>query len=778
MRLLSRVLFREILVSSLLGAALFTFVVFMQRAGPLFQILVRNSGPPSTVAYLFALVLPQALPYSVPLGVLVGTLISLSRMSSDGEMVAMRAAGMSGRRVAWPVLACAALGMCVTAAASLWLAPRAVRERYRVLNEMIAGQLTAEVQPGVFQEQFPDHVLHVAEMVPGPPARWRRVFLADITPPDKLPPGAGERGDSPRVTVAPEALAVPDVPLNRVQLSLTKGAMYEVGQDPSENSITNFDPGDIALEARRPGEVRASRPTLEMDTLPLVGLAYAPAGDDLQALEARLELHQRLALPLACVLLALAGIPFGITSRRAGKSSAIVLTVGLAFVYYLGLISLISMARQGSLPAELAVWLPNLTLAALGIAMLVRLEAPGERDWIARALAWVGGTPRPSIPGVLDRFRPGIPAARFRVLPQVADAYILGSFLFYFALLLASFVGMTHVFTFFELLSDIIKNRVPLERVASYHLFLTPRFVYDLAPVAVLTAVLVVFGVLTKNNEITAFKACGISVFRLTAPVLVAAVFLSGGLFAFDHYWVPEADRIQDQIRAEIKGRPAQTFLSPNRRWISGLNNRVYYYKYFDQSENTMLGVNIYDIDWSAARLRRHISAERARWEPGLKTWVFQNGWRRSGANLREFDNFAGDLRSFPDLEEPPEYFVKEVKQSRQMNFQELRAYIGELQQSGFDTVALQVQYHKKFSVPLFALILAMVSIPFAFQAGNRGAMAGVGMSLAIFMSYWAVGQLFEQIGNLSQLPAPVAAWSPDAVFSLAGMYLMARIRT
>src|SRR5437660_6230402 len=163
MRLLSRVLFREVFVSALLGGILFTFIVFMRRAGPLFAFLVGNAGHGSTVAYLFALVLPQALPYSIPLGMLVGTLLTLSRMSNDGEITAMRAAGISGRRVAWPILTCGALAMSVTAASSLWIAPWAVRELYRVTNELIGGQLTAEVQPRVFQEQFPNHILRVAD---------------------------------------------------------------------------------------------------------------------------------------------------------------------------------------------------------------------------------------------------------------------------------------------------------------------------------------------------------------------------------------------------------------------------------------------------------------------------------------------------------------------------------------------------------------------------------------------------------------------------------------
>jgi lipopolysaccharide export LptBFGC system permease protein LptF len=112
------------------------------------------------------------------------------------------------------------------------------------------------------------------------------------------------------------------------------------------------------------------------------------------------------------------------------------------------------------------------------------------------------------------------------------------------------------------------------------------------------------------------------------------------------------------------------------------------------------------------------------------------------------------------------------------MNFKELAQYIGELKTSGLDTIPLQVQYYKKFAVPLFALIMAILSIPFAFIAGNRGAMTGVGISLGVAIAYWTVGTLFEQIGDLNQLPAVMAAWSPDIIFSLAGLYLMARMKT
>src|SRR5579864_5549564 len=210
MRLLSRTIFREILTTSLIGSVLFTFVIFLRDAQKLFEFLVRNSGSPSTIAYLFALVLPQALPYTIPLSVLVGTLLTLSRMSTDGEITAMRAAGVPGRRVVPAIFFFGVCGMLVTATATLWLTPWSIRESFRVKNEVLARQLTAEVEPRVFEEQFPNWILYVNDIVTGPNPRWRRIFMADVTTPEERKPGAADRGDSPRIMLAAEALAAED----------------------------------------------------------------------------------------------------------------------------------------------------------------------------------------------------------------------------------------------------------------------------------------------------------------------------------------------------------------------------------------------------------------------------------------------------------------------------------------------------------------------------------------------------------------------------------------
>src|SRR5436305_13470456 len=132
----------------------------------------------------------------------------------------------------------------------------------------------------------------------------------------------------------------------------------------------------------------------------------------------------------------------------------------------------------------------------------------------------------------------------------------------------------------------------------------------------------------------------------------------------------------------------------------------------------------------------------------------------------------------FRELDERPDYFLQEVLQDQQMNFQQLAAYIRDLQRTGIDTITLQVRFYRKFAVPLFALVMALISVPFAFLVGNRGAMAGVGISFGIAIAYWATSSISEQLGNVALLPAAAAAWAPDAVFALAGFYFFARMRT
>ncbi|MEO7653783.1 MAG: LptF/LptG family permease, partial [Bryobacteraceae bacterium] len=667
--ILGRYIFREILSSALLGIVLSTFVVFLQKIGQLFELLLRSSAKASTVGYLFLLVLPHVLALTIPFGVLVGILIGLGRMSSDGEITAMRAAGVSSRKVVAPVLVFAFLAMVVAAAASVWLKPWAIRETYRVANKLAAEQLTADIQPRIFEEQIPNKILYVGNVKAGPsgqPVQWQNVFIADLTAPEDRKSGLRERADGPLVTVARQVIATPDPVNNRIQLSLRDATTHEVTKEGVAND-SSFPRGEQALPANPPSEGHAKE-FQEMDTNDLPYHArHSP-----NWIEARIELYTRLSLPLACIALALAGIPLGASSRKAGRSGGYVTAVFLAFFcYHLAFITLSGLARQRTLPVEIALWLPNFGFFVSGIVLLARMERPGERDLVGSVKRWFGNLFR-NVTAKIEARPPQTGERRFPLMPQLVDTYILSQFFFYFGLLLASFVLMTHIYTFFELLSDIVKTKTPMARVLTYLFFLTPKLIYDTLPLAVLVSVLVTFGVMTKYNEVTAFKASGVSLYRLAAPVILASMLFSVGLFAFDYYYVPEANKKQDAIRNEIKGRPVQTYLRPDRKWIFGTGPRIYYYKHFDVAENVMVGVIVYELEPETFKLMRQISAERAQWQPSMGKWIFQNGWRRdiAGKPGTRFEQF--EATTFAELNEPPDWFLKEAIQDKQMNFWQL----------------------------------------------------------------------------------------------------------
>ncbi len=774
MKILHRYVFREILVSSFLATALATFVIFLRFVSPLIELLVRSGDVPIFLE-LCVLALPPVLLLSIPFGVLVGILVGLGRMSGDNELIAMRSGGVSSRVVVPPVVFFATLAMLVSGLCGVWLNPLALRAQYKLRNKVAAAQVTADVVPQVFQEQFTNDntVLYVNDVLSGVgPTVWRGVFIADLTPPAERKNGLKNQPIGPKVTLAREAIAVPDPVNHRIQLTMLDQSVHEAPYH------TRAPRAATALTQNEQQQQKA-KPYKEMFTRELVKyLKSVPKGSQ-ENIDARVELHGRFALPVACLMLALVGIPLGSSSRRGGRSAGYVWAILIAFFcYYLAYASLTNTAsRSHSISPELACWLPDLVFGLAGLALVTRMEMPGDRDLIGEVrLAFTAFFTR--LAGQVTR-KSNAAAQRGMgiVMFQLMDSYVLWNFLFYFFLWLAAFVAMTEIYNFFNLLGDIVKNHVPLSRVITYHLFLTPLLIYDTMPIAVLLAVLVTFGVMTKNNEVTAFKACGVSVRRLGMPVLLMSAVLSGALFLADYSWIPQANQVQDAIYNEIKGRPVQTYLHPNQKWVIH-NSRIFYYRGYDPSEKMMIEPFVFEIDPKTFALSREIIANRARWQTNIRQWVWEQGSTRDieGVNEKNLVNFT--VTSFPEITEVPDDFLIAVKQNQQMNYDELAQYVRYLQERGFDTVKLQVQYHKKFAVPVFALIMALISVPFGFMVGNRGAMAGIGVSIAIAMAYMGVDRLFEQMGNVNYLPASVAAWTPDALFALAGTYLLLRMRS
>ena len=774
MRILTRYILREVTAHALIGVAIFTFVLFTHDLGRILELVVRASAPLPSVAEIFFFTVPLALTYTLPMSVLVGILIGLSRLAADSEITAMRASGMG----IWSFLR--SLSVFVLAAwlmalaNGLYIAPRAQAALGHLEDRLKGSQVSFEIQPRVFYEGFPKKVLYVQDVKSAQGAAvWKGVFMADLTD-----------VTNPKITLAKEAIVVSEGQ-DRLHLHLVEGSEHETDpKDAGRYQISTFQQTDIPLDLpsteNKPDE---SLPADVMDTGTL--WQRATRADSVSARWYLIAFHKRFALPTACLVLALVGIPLGLSSKKSGKSGGFVLTILLVFVYYVISLVGVSLARQGRVSPWFGAWLADIIFLALAIFLFSRAEKRPLELASFRAI-WKRDPSGPQQALSRNRRENAFERASTRrrmfsaSFPTLLDDYVLRDFFVYLGMILSTFLVLVIVFTLFELLGDILHNQVPATVVAEYLLNVAPYLLYNVAPLVMLLAVLVTFGMMQRSNEITAIKATGTSIYRIVTPVVVAAGVLSVGLFFADQFYLPHTNKRQEALHNQIKGKPPQTYLRPDRRWIFGQHNDIYYYQFFDPDRDQFGNITVFELDRATFTITRRIHADRAHWAENLNRWVYEQGWDRSlhGSAIAADGYHTFEVSTFPEISETPSYFKKEVKQYTEMNYEELRRYIRDLQQSGFDVVRLRVQLHKKLSYPLITLIMAVLAIPFSLSAGKKGAITGIAVAVGIAVFYTVVSRLFEAMGDLSQLPPALAAWSPDLIFIMVGGYRILKVPT
>ncbi len=802
-RILTRYILREILGYALLGGLLFTFVLLIRYLLPLLELFVRGIASPLDLLRLFGYLLPNFLTLTLPMAVLIGILLGLSRLAADSEVTAMRASGM-GVTTFLRIVSLLAVAVWIFGLYNaLVIAPRATQALIRYEEQAKSTQASIAVQPRVFYEDLKNYVLYVQEVMPGSngSALWRNVFLADVSSPA-----------NPHIITARDGILFGGNG-QTLHLELEDGARHDTSPsranaDPAEYDLATFSSTVLPVQTGQQEETehitRRDAPLQALPTPELWQLARNPErnprrhGAEPNAQPYKIELQRRLATPTACLVLMLVGVPLGLSSKRGGKGAAFVLTLLIVFLYYFASSMGIALARDGKVPAVFGVWAANVLFAAAGLALIQQMSSGNSS---LAAIASLGAairrpvrdtnpsTSAPAEPaaafygrssGLMQRVRRAL-RARF---PLILDEYVMGSFLRNFALVLAAITVLFLIFTFFELLGDIIRYRTPLVTVGDYLLNLIPYILYNMTPLCSLVAVLITFGSLSRTSELTAMKATGVSLYRVVVPILVLAAMLAASLFAFDELYLPQANRRQEALLSAIKGKPTQTFLRPDRKWISGQTagpnepTRIFYYQFFDPDKDAFANLTVFEFQPHTFALTRRLFATSARWDSATSRWILTDGWQRSfqGETVAGFSTFSN--ATFAEIREQPAYFKKEERPSQEMSYDELTAYIHDLQQSGFDTTRLRVQLNRKLAYPLITLVMALVAVPFALSTGKRGNIAGLGTAIGVAIAYYVIASIFENLGDVNSLPALLAAWSPDLLFAMLGSYFLLRTPT
>ena len=623
---------------------------------------------------------------------------------------------------------------------------------------------------------------------------WRGVFLADISNPA-----------SPKITLA-ERGALLSESAEKVRFHLEDGTQQElIPKAADQYSITTFESTDIPIELPSSAD-RGPRDLLPVPELSLHGLLrnakreriagaslvkIDPASSSYDYLKARyyeIEFHRRFALPAACLVLALVGIPLGLSARKGGSSAGFVLTIVLVFIYYFFSLVGVSLARQGKVAPWVGVWAGNFFFFLCGLFLLWRVDrmpldfsvlnrlTSGLRERLSTAwwsLTWISRWP------VAPRRCPPTPKAIRREISANPRRY--------------DPARLRHVLG--DDPGDLPDPRAGLHllRVADRYcpqqgvIHRARRVPAEPEPIADLPHGAHVgparrADYLRPDAEVQRtdrYEGHGHQhLSRNSCPSSSCRPFLLPDFLSSTRPTFPTPTSGRRSYATRSRANRLKPTCRPNANGFLARATRFTTTRCSIPDADRFGGISVFEFDPATFQLTRRIHADGAHWEPRLKKWVFENGWVRSlsGASIQEYRTF--DVATFNELGEDPSYFKKEVRQSSEMDYETLRNYIQDLQQSGFDTVRLKVQLQKKFAFPLITLVMAVLAIPFSAQGRRGGALAGVAIALGIAIVYWVTAGLFEAMGNANQLPALLAAWAPDFIFALAGGYMLLRVPT
>jgi len=357
--------------------------------------------------------------------------------------------------------------------------------------------------------------------------------------------------------------------------------------------------------------------------------------------------------------------------------------------------------------------------------------------------------------------------------PNILDRYISRIYLRSAAIAFAALLGLFYISTFIDRAEKIFKGQATTAKVAVLLLYSTPQFVYYVIPIAALLSVLVTFGLLSRTSELSVMKACGISLYRVAAPLLLLSIAWSAILFGLEQQVMARANRRAEALDAEIRGRPPRTFNPLARQWLMGRDGDIYHYTYFDPSRMTIDNMTIYRPAAQGWQLASQTFAKRVTWNTGQ--WQGVDAWQQ---------DFTGQGAKWQALArcdlalEPPEYFETEQPLAEMMTVPQLKIFIDELSASGFNIVPLSVELQKKLAFPFVTVVMTLLAVPFGMTTGKRGTLYGIGIGIVIALSYWFAVGAFAAIGKAGLLAPVLAGWAPNVMAAGGAAYLLLTART
>jgi LPS export ABC transporter permease LptG len=780
---LDRYLIRELISPFCFGGALFTFFLVIDRIYHLTELVITKGVPFHLVLQLLVYMLPSFLAHTLPMALLVAVLLAGGRLAGDLEIVAFKAAGISPLRLFRPILVAAVAVAAFTGLLTLVVNPIANEEFQRQLFRIFQSRAISGLQERVFNGTFGDVIVYVEDVSAS------QVALRGLLVSDERDPKIS------RIITAREGRLLSDEANRRLTLRLINGAVNEAdvvpaappaapgtepgpaggAAGPARYRYTNFSIYDMTLAVESPfkGAARGEKPERDLSVVALRARIAELAQDPHGRAPYEVEFHKRLAFPVAALVFALVGFPLAVRSHRGGRSVALVGSLAILVSYYLVLTTLEGAALRQRVPVPLAIWAPNVVFTLIGATLLVVTT----REWTLPPLRFVwrlyAGLDR-LIPrrGAVDDARA---AASGRDSTHLLDRYLVREFLVFMGIGLAVAAALFVVIDLLQTLDRYLRVKPPLIFIVEHFVYRLPAALHDGLPVVMLVATIFLFLALSRYHELTAMKAAGISLYRVSAPILLMGLSVAVSAGLFQELFLPRLNELGEEVdRVKIRGQLPRHLQLRQRLWLRSADTRFFRVELLNPGTNDMYGVTVLELD-KQFRLVSRLDTRRAHWTP--------TGWELTDGAVREVVGSA-NVETIPFtatslvMPEHIEEFTRIQKPITSMSYWELRDYVTKLEAAGFQVKKYLVELYSKLSFPLVNLVMVLVAIPFALQSPRGGRLFGIGLAIGIMAGYLVVHYVALAFARADLLPPLLAAWTANVIFLGIGTSLFLRART
>jgi lipopolysaccharide export system permease protein len=356
--------------------------------------------------------------------------------------------------------------------------------------------------------------------------------------------------------------------------------------------------------------------------------------------------------------------------------------------------------------------------------------------------------------------------------------YLLREFGKIFTMCFSGLMTIYLVIDFFEKVRRFLRYDANWLDVLVYFALKTPAISFQIAPLAVLMATLLTFGLLSRGHEITAMRSCGISLPWITSPFIAFAGGIALVLLLFSSTVIPLAAIKSEEIRTtRIEKKPPATALKLQQPWTRVGADNLMHVTSVSVDGKLLGGVRLFQFDPNF-QLIDMTEANEARYVD--HAWTMYQGRHRQispdgAVSVTKFDRQAIALTLIPD-----DFTTWLAGDSELMTFHDIRGYTRRRHQQGSQAARFQTDYYSRIAFPFVTIIMVLVGIALSLRrSGIRGgSMAmGIGQALAVGFCYWTTHSIAIALGRGGALTPLIAAWMANALFMSFGLYLMFKVR-